>query len=537
MGVVASGSVGDRPFGRTIAAVSQRQFTGELRLTANGQVYTIGWRGGDVVAAAGNHPADSAVKTAMSAGLITSTQASAILRSVSAGVDDVALVAESTRLGPDNVGRLRRRVIANRAMRLFAFEDGQFVLDDVLTLDVPPDLVPIDARVILFQGVRAHFSEDRARRELATFGGTFQLDAELADDDALAGYGFGQAELPVIEALRSPISLTALVGAAPSVESRVAHAVLYALVMSGLAQPVSPAIVAPASQTSSGAIRLPASDPAIKRPRVTAPQRIAAPDELEKIRALVDARLADVDGGADHFHLLGVTQETPPEQVRAAYFEVARQLHPDRITATGLEDIRARAQKLFAQINAAFGVLSHPKKRAEYVQTLRAGGSAAIKAKEDEAEAAASKLFAAEDHFRAGEMALRRNQLDAAIAEFQKALALNPEEAEHHAMLAWAQWCAAPDKVAAAKPARAALDKAVQISPKNPLAHVLLGKIARSIDEDDAAVRHFKRALELSPHHGEASSELRIVEARVAQKPAAPSDKKPGGGLFGRFKR
>lgn len=534
MGVVTSGNVSDRPFGRTFAAITQRRFTGELRLTAGGKVFTIGWRDGDVVAAAGDHPADSAVKTAMSAGLITSTQASAILRSVSPGADDAAVVAEATRLGPDNLARLRRRVAANRAMRLFAFDDGAFVLDDALTLPVPPDLAPIDARVILYQGVRAHFSDERVRRELLSFGAAFRLKAELADDDTLAGFGFGEAERPVIEALRSSISLTALVGAAPAVEPRITHAVLYALTTSGLvdtgraAGTTLPAPVDATPDRRSRPGRTTGSNAVLRPPRV------ASAVEVDTIRALVDARVAEVARGVDHFAILGVTPDTPPDKVRAAYFDLARQLHPDRITATGLEDIRAAAQTLFAQINAAFGVLSHPTKRAEYVATLKAGGVEAVRAREDEAEAAAAKLLSAEDHYRAGEMALRRNQLDAAIAEFKQAVALNADEAEHHALLAWAEWCAATDKVAAAKLARVGLDKAIQLSAKNVVAYMLLGKILRSIDDDEGAARQFRKVVQLAPHHGEAASELRVVEARLALK---KDSHKPGGGLFGRFKR
>ena len=73
MAVVATGTLADRPFGRTVAAVAQRQFTGDLRVQAGTQRHMIGFRDGAVVAAEGKHPADSAVKTAMSAGLITSS--------------------------------------------------------------------------------------------------------------------------------------------------------------------------------------------------------------------------------------------------------------------------------------------------------------------------------------------------------------------------------------------------------------------------------------------------------------------------------
>jgi tetratricopeptide (TPR) repeat protein len=169
------------------------------------------------------------------------------------------------------------------------------------------------------------------------------------------------------------------------------------------------------------------------------------------------------------------------------------------------------------------------------VQTLRAGGEAAVRKRQEEAEALAARLVAAEDHYRAGEMALRRNQYDAAVGEFDQAVKLNPDEAEHHALLAWATWCAAADKTAAARAARERLDKASQMSPRNPIPHLLLGKIARALGDDEVAARHIRRCLEVSPGHGEASSELRLIEARLGRPPDDP--KKPGGGLFSRLKR
>jgi curved DNA-binding protein CbpA len=217
---------------------------------------------------------------------------------------------------------------------------------------------------------------------------------------------------------------------------------------------------------------------------------------------------------ADHFELLGITQEMPPDQVRRAYFELARQLHPDRIVALGLGDIRAEAQRLFAEINAAFAVLSNPKQRAEYVQTLAAGGVEVVKRKQEEAEAIAQRLLDAETEFRTGEMALRRNQVEVAVGAFKRAVELNPDEGEHHALFAWTSWVVATDKAAAAKLSRAGLDKAVQLSPKSPIPHLYLGKIARSSGDDAGAAAHFRRALELSPGHGDAASELRVLEAR-----------------------
>jgi DnaJ-domain-containing protein 1 len=527
--LVATGSISDRPLGRTVAAVAQRHFTGELRIGAGAGGVVVGWEDGAIVAAHGSHAADSAVKTALGAGLITSTQAAEILRQLTPGADEVAVVAGHGRLAPEQATRLRRRVVANRAMRIFAVEAG-FELHDTSSLPVAADMVPIDPRVIVYQGARAHFDEARFHRELGSVGESFQLDAAAGVPE---GFGFGEPELALIELLSSAAyTPVALVQAAPQTEPRTVLGTLYALASFGYLEAIARARPAPVTPVEA---RPRTPTPPSRSPRGSAtPARRAPAADADAIRALVAERRALVDARADHYAILGVSPDTPPDRIRAAYFEVARQLHPDRIVATGLDEIRGEAQRVFARINAAFGVLSHPKKRAEYQKTLAAGGEEAVRRRAEEADALARRIFEAEEHFRAGEMALRRNQLEVAIRAFGKAVELNPDECEHHALLAWATWCAASDKAVAGKTARADLEKASQISPRNPTPHLYLGKIARSLGDDEAAARHLKRCLEVSPGHGEASSELRIVEMRLKQA-AAPEDKKPG--LFGRFKR
>jgi tetratricopeptide (TPR) repeat protein len=489
MTIVASGTVGDRPFGRTVATVARRRFTGELRLDGAG---AIGWRDGWVVAAAGSHPADSAVETARAAGLITAAQAAELVSQRSTAADEVAVVGRSARLSPEQIARLRRRVVANRAMRVFAPEAGQFVLDDAPTLAVAPDMVPIDPRVIVYQAVRAHYADARLHAELAALGDRFALRA----DADVAGFGFGDVERPVVEALSVGHTPATLVQATSGVEPRVALAALYALAVYGYVEPVVPARAAPSTSIAS-------PDRAARPPRRAG--RSTGLD-ADRIRAVVRDRLAVAARDADHFELLGVSPDATADHIRAAYFELARRLHPDRIIAAGLGDVRGDAQRLFAQINAAFGVLSHPAKRAEY-EARRRGGL--------DAEDAAARLLEAEEQFRAGQLALRRSQLDAAIRAFARATELNPDEAEHHALLAWATWSASIDKASAARDAQTRLEQAIALSPRNPAPHLYLGKIARGEGDDEGAARHLRRALELAPRHGEAISELRIVEARL----------------------
>jgi curved DNA-binding protein CbpA len=241
-----------------------------------------------------------------------------------------------------------------------------------------------------------------------------------------------------------------------------------------------------------------------------------------ELAALVSEKLALIDKGADHFAILGVTKTTPASQMQAAYFELAKKLHPDKLRAEGASS--DRAETVFAVVNQAFAVLSNPAKRAEYERKLEKGDGDA------EAEAAARRILAAEEAFVLGEMALKRGGWADAARDFGKAVELNPDEGVHHAYYAWATWCATSDKDAVAKEVRSGLRTAIRLSPKSADAYFFRGQIAKQQDQMDTAVDCFEKVLELDPKHHQAATELRLLRARSEK-----ADKK--GGLLGRLKR
>lgn len=279
--------------------------------------------------------------------------------------------------------------------------------------------------------------------------------------------------------------------------------------------PHVPRATTPTSTPKTAPAPRPASS--TKAPSVHAPE----------VHALIAARASQIEQGADHYALLGVATAASPDEIRKAYFNIARQLHPDRLAALGIADDVHVAHKVFAQLNTAFSIVSDPKRRAEYDQLLNRGGDAALRDEQARAEEIAMRILESEEAYKKGEMALKRNDFVTAIAELRRAIELNPDEPDFNALHAWAVFCAAPDKNTIVRQTRATLEKAIQRSPRAINPRFYLGRMLRMLGDDREALDMFREVLVDKPQHFEAQSEVRAIEARL-------SGPKPGGGLFGR---
>lgn len=118
--------------------------------------------------------------------------------------------------------------------------------------------------------------------------------------------------------------------------------------------------------------------------------------DRETLRPTVPAKCADCDrpmdsplfcgtcrrlypaDGLSFFELLGIraSYDVDPDEVRRKYLELARAIHPDRMTPDA-EEVQRLSMRVSAQINQAFRVLLDPVLRAEYLLELAGGKSAA----------------------------------------------------------------------------------------------------------------------------------------------------------------
>ena len=73
---------------------------------------------------------------------------------------------------------------------------------------------------------------------------------------------------------------------------------------------------------------------------------------------------------ASHYETLGIAEGAPPDDVRRAYLDLARRLHPDRWSGASPEE-RARAERHMQEVNEAWRVLGNAGRRLAYDTTRR----------------------------------------------------------------------------------------------------------------------------------------------------------------------
>src|SRR5215207_9560789 len=76
-----------------------------------------------------------------------------------------------------------------------------------------------------------------------------------------------------------------------------------------------------------------------------------------------------------YYQLLNVQPAADVPAVRAAFYKLAGQLHPDRFHALGDGEVKQRLETIYARVCEAYRVLSSPERRAAYDKALAGGNN------------------------------------------------------------------------------------------------------------------------------------------------------------------
>lgn len=242
-----------------------------------------------------------------------------------------------------------------------------------------------------------------------------------------------------------------------------------------------------------------ATRPAASRPP-TPPRRVvsitervrpsASPDlEAEMLQRFDRLREQDL------YQVLDVVSTANPDEIRRAYYALAKKFHPDKFRQ---EELKSKAEKVFAHITEAYSTLTNPETRKRYDedQAIRQSSRAPEK-KQDPGELA-------HINFKHGKDMFDKGRIGEAITFLQNACDQDPSRAEHFHCLAIAQSKNPRWK----KDAEENFLMAIEKDPMNAEIYAHLGALYARGGMHSKARDMFKKALQWDPANQEAQEGL-----------------------------
>ena len=264
--------------------------------------------------------------------------------------------------------------------------------------------------------------------------------------------------------------------------------------------PKAPA-VAPAAN------RRPANTQSAKSQLVISPGREkAAQRRFEReVRQLIE-----LTGKATYYQLLGVTSESPGNQVKKSYYALARKLHPDN--HMGHRELITPLKDLMVIISEAYKTLGNVEKRAAYDKRLAAmGGFSMQREKTGTAESIEEWLERANE-------SLRAQNFVGSVVWLRKSVEAAPEQASYHALLARSLGTVPQYHEEAIEH----FQKAIDLDPWKEPVYVQFAELLETMQLPVRARAVYSKLLEISPTHAKAYERLAALDAQEkGEKPPA----------------
>jgi len=241
-------------------------------------------------------------------------------------------------------------------------------------------------------------------------------------------------------------------------------------------------------------------------PQAPAPEAKAEPKEMDLARKL-ELMESWVESSADYFQMLGITPEASIAEMESAYHRLLKKFSYDRLIQGSDSQLKSRAEKLREEIHRAISILSNPRERDEYEKSL-------FRQEVKKAWKLELKKELAEKQFRRGKWFLAHNYPQIALERFEKAIELDPEQAEYFAYTGWAVYCAGKGF----SEAIGYLKQSLSLDPSLDRAYYFLGLLSKREGNSEQAEKYFQKALSLNPKNSGARRELDTIAKHKKSK-------------------
>ncbi|MDH5466457.1 MAG: J domain-containing protein [Candidatus Aminicenantes bacterium] len=206
----------------------------------------------------------------------------------------------------------------------------------------------------------------------------------------------------------------------------------------------------------------------------------------------------------DFYQILNVPRTASQKEVKKAYFELARNYHPDRFDRDLPAEIREMVEEVFGIITSAFQTLTNEEEKQGYDAKLAKPAEPDRKELDNQADI----------KFRQGRNLFSRGKYEESLVFFEEAIKLRSNKASFYLHLARAE-----AKVPAfQEKAEEDFIKAIDMEPWQADGYVALGEFYAKEGLSVKAKKHFKKALEIEPEHADARKALGSEEGSEKKK-------------------
>jgi tetratricopeptide (TPR) repeat protein len=226
-----------------------------------------------------------------------------------------------------------------------------------------------------------------------------------------------------------------------------------------------------------------------------APDRAAESPSTQDLLSEVQI-LKEAMGSLSHHQLLNIPADASLEEIKKAYFEMARRFHPDSFGSDVPPEMKTVIFEVFNALTRAYDVLTARARRKEgtVAGTVADQSLASVIRRAEERSEGKDR---ANVLFRRGQMLYDEGKFGGAAALFQESARLDPGQADYWLWLARSE-AKVPTLV---KKAEEDFQTASRLAPENPEPVVGLGMLYKREGLLNLAARQFEKAGEIDPAH------------------------------------
>ena len=497
------GTLTEHPLAELIREISSRNFSGTLRLERDRVQAVVYFASGRLVFAASN-VRSLRLQGYLRKNRLVPDKELAGLNKLS-DLDLAAAVCTSALVTREQVDHLLAVMVADVLRVLLLWTTGSWDFDSRARLGHPIEIA-VDVNNLLREaGQRMPLKFVSARFRNPNEIISRALAAEIGGNNLIPNESFLLSRLDRPTKLQELVDLSGL-------RELDAYRLIYGLALSGMVtrEYWHNAFRAEPAQTTKAAKELAVP---------TAPTREAeaAADAAREIAEL-EIFLERLGSASDYYKILDLGPETNANEIKLAYYGIARRYHPDRFHIQSGTPQHMRISSAFARVTQAYETLSDPGARAAYDAALERSRQFAGSRRSQKvfgstegfefAGGVDEELPEAGQYFREGLSALQAGQLQVAVTQLAAAARLSPRDARYRAH--YGRALAAGEKTR--RLAESELQAAVKLEPSNPMFRTMLAELYFDLNFHRRAQTELQRALALDPNDAKARALLRKIE-------------------------